>query len=325
MKRRIAVVGIVLLGALVVVVVDQMRRSERVARVGFLGVDSKLQGPRLAALKEGLRTSGYVEGRNLNFEIRWAESQVDQLPRLAAELVDAKVDVIVTALPPAIRAAQHATTKIPIVMTSNDPVGMGFIASFAHPGGNITGPAHPDLQLSVKRLDLLRQAVPGLSRVAILWNDEGFGVDAVHVVEEAARSMKIQTLAVEIRTPEDIGTAIAAAKAWGAQGVLQLFSPLLSAHRRELLDLLVANRMPTICDSHIYTVDGCLMSYGANIDAAFLRMGYYIDRILKGAKPADLPVEITREFDYYINLKTAQAIALVVPTQLQLQATEAIR
>lgn len=325
MNRRNAIVIAILLVVLAVVVIEHSRRSERIARVGFLGVDSVLQAPMLAALKEGLRESGYVEGRNIVLETRWADGHIDRLPQLASGLVDANVDVIVTALPAGIRAAQHATTSVPIVMTSNDPVGMGFIASFAHPGANITGPAHPDLQLSAKRLDLLRQLLPGLSRVAILWNDKGFGVGATQIVENAARPLDIQTLTLEIRTPEDFSTAIAAAKAWGAQGAVELFSPVFGAHRRELLDVLNANRLPTICDSRLYTVDGCLMSYGSNILAAFRRMGYYIDRILKGAKPADLPVELTREYDYVINLKTAQSLGITVSTELLLQATEVIR
>ena len=301
------------------------QRSEKMVRIGFLGMDSGMQSARVDALKDGLRALGYFEGRNMVFEARWAEGRVDRLPELSSELIGSNVDVIVTATPLAIRAMQRATMTIPIIMTSNDPVGLGFVTSFAQPGGNITGPAHQDLELSVKRLDLLRQAVPELARVAVLWNKEGFGAGAVQVVENAARTMGIQTLALEVQRPEDFAAALAKAKAWGARGLIELFSPLLTRNRKLLLEQLNANRLPTICDSRIYVVDGCLMAYGADLDASFRRMAYYVDRILKGAKPADLPVEQSREFEFVVNQRTAQLLGLKLPSSLMLEATEVIR
>ena len=247
-------------------------------------------------------------------------------PSLAAELAALKVDVIVTAAPPSVRAAQRATTTIPIVMSVHDPLGMGFADSLAHPGGNITGVAFQDSELSTKRLDLLRQAVPNLTRVAILWNREGGGDAAVHAVEAAARSLGIQVLVAGSEgTTGDLAKAIASAKAWGAQGVVQLASPSFTKHRRILLELLAANRLPASCEMRMYVAEGCLMTYSADFDMMFRRLAYFVDLILNGAKPADLAIDQPKEFEFVINQKTAQSLGLTLPSSLLLQATEVIR
>ena len=188
-----------------------------------------MQAVRLAAFKEGLRALGYIEGRNIAIEYRWAEGRFDRLPELASQLVALNVDVIVTAAPPSVRAAQRASSTIPIVMSVHDPMGMGFAASLANPGGNITGIAFQDSELSAKRLELLRQMVPNLDRVAILWNREGGGTAAVQAVESAARSLGLQVISLEVREPGEFAAAIAAAKSGGAQGLIQLASPVITS------------------------------------------------------------------------------------------------
>ncbi len=301
------------------------QRPTAVPHVGFLGMDSQMQAEWIEAFRDELRQRGYVDGQSVVIDYRWAEGRFDRLPALASELVALKVNVIATAAPPAVRAAQHATTTIPIVMTAHDPVGLGFVASLAHPGGNITGLAFQDNELSLKRLDLLRQTVPGLARVAVIWNREGGGTSAVEAVEAAARALGVQVLALEVREPSDFATVIASAKSWRAQGVAQLASPFITKNRAILLELLASNRLPATCEMRRYVVEGCLMTYSANLGGMFRRMAYYVDRILKGTAPADLPVEQPREFELVINLKTARELGLSVPQILLLQANETIQ
>ena len=300
------------------------QRPARLPRVGFLGMDSQMQAERLAAFQEGLRALGYVEGRNIAIEYRWAEGRFDRLPGLASELVALQVDVIVTAAPPAVRAAQRATSTIPIVITAHDPVGMGFVGSLAHPGGNITGLVFQDSELSAKRLDLLRQAIPNLTRVAVLWNKEGGGVNALRAVEDAARTLGLQVIALEVREPGDFAVAIASAKSSGAQGLIQLASPFITKNRAILLELLSANRLPASCELREYVVEGCLMTYSASLNELFRGMASYVDRILKGADPANLALEQPREFEFLINLKTARSLGLVIPSSLLVQTTDRI-
>jgi putative ABC transport system substrate-binding protein len=325
MIGRRTCIGLLASAVLAVPLAVEAQRPPAMPRIGFLGMDSHMQAARLGAFQEGLRALGYVEGRNIVIEYRWAEGRFERLPDLAAELVALKVDVIVTAAPPSVRAAQRATTTIPIVMTVHDPVGMGFVGSLAHPGGNITGLAFQDLELSTKRLDLLRQAVPNLVRVAILWNEAGGGIGSVQAVETAARALGLQARVFEVRELGDMATAIAAAKAWGAQGLIQMASPFFTKNRRILLDLLIANHFPATCELRDYVVDGCLMTYSANLTEIFRGMASFVDRILKGAKPADLAIEQPREFEFVINQKTAQSLGLNVPSLLLVQATEVIR
>src|SRR5215831_17962952 len=301
------------------------QRPTAAPHVGFLGMDSVMQAEWLVAFRDELRQRGYVDGQSVVIDYRWAEGRFDRLPAMADELVALKVSVLVTAAPPAVRAAQRATTTIPIVMTAHDPVGMGFVESLAHPGGNITGLAFQDNELSLKRLDLLRQMVPGLARVAVIWNREGGGTSAVHAVEAAARSLGIQVLVQEVREPRDFATVVATAKSWRAQGLAQLASPFITKNRATLLELLASNRMPATCEMRRYVVEGCLMTYSANLAGMFRRMGYYVDRILKGAQPADLPIEQPREFELVINLKAARELGLSVPQLLLLQANETIQ
>ena len=314
----------VLVASLFMASLADAQRPARLPRVGFLGMDSQMQAERLAAFQEGLRALGYVEGRNIVIEYRWAEGRFDRLPALASELVALQVDVIVTAAPPAVRAAQRATTSIPIVITAHDPVGMGFAGSLAHPGGNITGLVFQDSELSAKRLELLRQAVPNLTRVALLWNKEGGGVSAVRAVEDAARTLGLQVIALEVGDPGDFAVAIASAKSSGAQALIQLASPFITKNRAILLELLSQNRLPASCELREYVVEGCLMTYSASLNGLFRGMASYVDRILKGADPANLALEQPREFELLINLKTARSLGLVIPSSLIVQTTDRI-
>jgi len=325
MNRRLAIVllGAGLLATLTFFAFEQ--RPAAVPRIGFLGYDSRIQAERLGAFLEGLRALGYEDGRTIVIEYRWAEGRFERLPELATELARLPVDVIVTAAPPLVRAAQRATTTIPIVMSVHDPVGMGFVGTLARPGGNITGFAFQDSELSTKRLDLLRQAVPNLSRVAILWNKEGGGTDAVRAVEHAARTLGLQVLTLEVQELSDFTTRIAEATSWGAQGLIQLASPFITKNRTTLLELLRVNRLPASCELREYVVEGCLLTYSASLNAIFRGMASFVDRILKGAKPGELAIEQPREFELVINLKTAQSLGLVLPPSLLAQTTEVIR
>ena len=299
------------------------QRSARPPVIGFLGVDSEMQAW-LSELRGGLRALGYEEGRNIAFALRWAEGRFDRLPELAAELAALNVNAIVTAGPQAVRAAQRATATIPIVFVAHDPVGLGFVHSLARPGGNSTGVAFQDAELSTKRLDLLRETVPQLTRVAVLWHQEGGGTSSVQAVEASARTLGLQLLVLEIRAQRDFPAAIASAKSWGAQGLVQLASPFIAQHRAILLDLLSTNRLAATCEMRRFVAEGCLMTYSASLKALFRRTAYFVDRILKGARPADLPVEQPREFELVVNLKTAKALGLTIPPSVLGRADEII-
>jgi putative ABC transport system substrate-binding protein len=302
------------------------QQEVKIWRIGWLGLDSSMQATRIVAFESGLRDLGYVEGKNISIVRRWAEGRFDRLPALASEMAAARVDVIVTASPPGIRAARQASGTIPIVMIAHEPVRMGFVESLARPGGNITGIAFQDTELSEKRLDLFRQTVPRLSKLAILWNGvEGTDPESLQSIENTARAMGLQVLSVEVREPKDFAKAIAAVKSWGAQGIVEMASPFITKNRKIFLDLLKANRLPATCEMRLYVAEGCLMTYSANLDAMFRREAYFVDRILKGAHPGDLAVEQPRDFEFVINLKTAHELGLTVPPTLLLQATDVIR
>ena len=269
-------------------------------RIGFLGIDSQMQGFRVDAFR-------------------------DRLPELAADLAAQKVEVLVTAAPPAVRALQKTTSTIPIVIVAHDPIGMGFVSQLARPGGNITGIAFQDSSLSTKRVELLKSVLPNLSRLAVVWNQAGGGEDAVKAVETAAATLTLQTRAFEVRTPEDLPRAVSDARSWGAQGLIQLASPFITLHRRLLLDALSANAMPASCEMRLYVEDGCLMTYSADFSAMFRDMADYTVRLLAGANPAELPMQQPRHFDFLVNLTTASKLGLTIPAAVRLQMTAGIR
>jgi len=326
MRPHPAAALLVLVVGLLAAVPAAAQRPEKIPRIGVLGMDSAMQASKIAAFRDGLRELGYREGRDVVIEYRWAEGRFDRLPELAAELVRIPVDIIVTAAPPAVRAASQATSTIPIVVAAtHEPVSMGIVASWAHPGGNITGQAFQDSEFSAKRLELLRDVLPRVSRVAVVWESSGGGRLALSTVEAAARDLHIAVQTHEVHGAEDIARAIDAAHAGRAQAVLTLGSPVITTNRRTLLDRLAAHHLPAICEERLYVAEGCLMSYAARLDAMFHRAAYYVDRILKGAKPGDLPIEQPSTFDLAVNARTARNLGLTIPPSVLLRATEVIQ
>ena len=303
------------------------QRLPHVPRLGYLGYDAAVQAEGLQSFLDGLHALGYVVGQNIAIEYRWAEGHFDRLPALAAELVGLPVDILVTAAGPlAVRAAQQATTTTPIVANvMNDPVAAGFVASLARPGGNITGQAFHDTELIPKQLELLREIVPQFARLAVLWHAAGSGTPVVRTVEGEARAVGLALHVQEVRELPDLARAVAAAKTWRAQALLQAPSPFFVRHQRTFVALLTKHELPAMCETRRFVVEGCLMAYGASFDAMSRRTAYYVDRILKGAKPADLPVERPREFTFVINRQTAQILGLTLPPLLLYRATELIQ
>jgi putative ABC transport system substrate-binding protein len=277
------------------------------------------------AFRDGLRGLGWVEGQHIVVETRWGEGRIDGFSRIVAELVALPVDVIVAWGPQAIRAAQQATGTIPIVMAIvHEPVAFGFVKSLAHPGRNITGQAFQDSELGTKRLDLLRDIVPRLRRVALLWDAGGGGESGLRAAEASARKLGLTTQVVEVRRPEDFEDAFASARKQGAQAVMQIASPFLATYRTRLIELAAAQRLPMTCETRLFVGEGCLMAYGPSFSDMSRRAATYVDRILKGAKPTDLPVEQPTKFELVINLKTAKALGLTIPPSLLLRADQVI-
>jgi ABC-type uncharacterized transport system substrate-binding protein len=306
----------------------QAQQPTKISRIGFLGASSaSTLAARIEALRQGLRELGYVEGKSIVIEYRWAEGKFDRLPALAAELVRLKVDVIVTGGTTSTRAAKKATVTIPIVMGfDNDPVGNGFVASLAHPGGNITGLSTLAPEISGKQLELLKEIVPRLSRVAVLGSSTTPGTaQARREIELAAGALKVQLQYLDVLSPKDIETAFQAASKGHADAVLALTNPILNQNRKALADLAVKNRLPAIYYSAEFVEDGGLMTYSVSTTDPFRRAAVYVDKILKGAKPAELPVEQPQKFEFIINLKAAKQIGLTIPPNVLVRADKVIK
>jgi putative tryptophan/tyrosine transport system substrate-binding protein len=300
----------------------------KIPRIGFLITSSpSAMAPRLEAFRHGLRELGYAEGKDIIIEQRYGEGSSDQLAALAAELARFKVDVLVTSGPTATRPAQQATSTIPIVMTfDDDPVGSGFVATLARPGGNITGLSTLAPEISGKRLELLKETLPMLGRVAVVGTSSRQGVaQAMKEMELAAAAFRLKLEFLDISDPKGIESMFRdAAKAF-ADAVLVLQSPIFNSYRAHTAELAVKSRIPTVYPASQYVVDGGLMSYGANIADLDRRAASYVDRILKGAKPADLPVEQPTKFELIINLKAAKQIGLTIPPNVLARADKVIR
>ena len=306
----------------------EAQQPTKTSGIGYLATVSLSAIPaRIKAFRQGLRDLGYVEGKNISIEYRFAEGKSDRLPGLAAELVHLKVDIIVTAGPPATRAAKEATNTIPIVMTNEaDPVGTGFIASLARPGGNITGLSTLAPELSGKRLEILKEVVPKASRVAVVGTSTAPGyAQVLKEIELAAGAFKVQLQYLDVLDPKDIETAFRAAKKKGADAILTLNSPILQSQRAQIAELAVKNRLPAIYYNSLYVEDGGLMYYGVNITDLDRRAATYVDKILKGRTPADLPVEQPIKFEFVINLKAAKQIGLTIPPNVLVRADKVIR
>jgi putative tryptophan/tyrosine transport system substrate-binding protein len=314
---------------LALAVIGEAQQPTKIPRIGYLGFGSPSAIPaRIEALRQGLRELGYVEGKNIFIEWRSAEGNADRLPSLAAELVRLKVDVIVTNGPYSTRAAKAATVTIPIVMAAvGDPVGDGIIASLARPGGNITGLSSVAPELSGKRLELLKEIVPKLSRVAVFGSSTSPNTaGSLREVELAAGALKVKLQYLDVLSPKDIETAFRAAVKARADAVLMLVAGgIASAHRTEIVELAVKSRLPAIYASQATVEAGGLMSYGVTNLALDRRAATYVDKILKGAKPADLPVEQPTKFEFIINLKAAKQIGLTIPPNVLARADKVIR
>jgi putative ABC transport system substrate-binding protein len=277
------------------------------------------------AFKKGLREVGYVEGQNIGIEVRSAEGKPDRLPTVASELVRLKVDVILTSTTPAIQAAKQATTTIPIVAISTDPVGSGLVASLARPGGNITGLSLLGPEINGKQLELLKETLPKVKRVAFVGNPASVAFALrFKEVEIAGRELGLQTQSVEVRSPNELERALESATREQA-GALIVTSSISNAYRRQIVDFAAKNQLPAIYDESESVEAGGLMSYGANIQDLFRRSATYVDKILKGAKPADLPVEQPKKFDFIVNLKAAKQIGVTIPPNVLARADRVIR
>ena len=306
----------------------EAQQSTKIARIGHIGGASPSTSPaRYEAFRQGLRDLGYVEGKNIVIERRWADGKFDRLPALAAELVRLKVDIIVTAGPQATRPTKQATSAIPIVMAQDpDPVGNGFVASLARPGGNITGLATLAPEIGGKRLELMKEIVPRLSRVAVLGTSTRPGnAQSLKETELAAGAFGVKLQYLDILRPKDIETAFQAASKGRANAVLVLTSAVAISQRTQITDLAVKNRLPAIYDGAEFVEDGGLMTYSASQNDLYRRAATYVDKILKGAKPGDLPVEQPTKFELVVNLKTARQIGLTIPSHILLRADKVIK
>jgi putative ABC transport system substrate-binding protein len=297
-----------------------------VARVGMLTAGSGLPALR-AVFHQSLRDLGYVEGHNLTVEQRQAGGQLERLPALAAELVQGELDVIVALGPAALRAAQQATRTIPIVMlVSGDPIGAGFVPNLTRPGGNITGMTTLSSRLSARRLALLKEVVPQLTRVAVLFNpEEDTKVVDWQQTQVAARAWGVRVHPVELRRPGDLAPAFAATRREHPGALLVLSDGLTFRHRAEIIRWATDNRVPAMYEIREYVEGGGLMAYGPRRPELFRRLATYVDRILKGAKPGELPIEAPTTFELVLNLQTAQALGLTLSPSLLSQADEVIR
>jgi putative ABC transport system substrate-binding protein len=307
----------------------QAQQPKKVHRLAYLSAASPSStGHLVKAFREGLRELGYIEGREITIDYRYAEGKgAERLPSAAAELVSLRVDVIVTGGSTATGAAKKATVTIPIVMAQDsDPVAAGFVASLARPGGHITGLTNIAPELAGKRLELLKESIPQISRVAVFGTSTNPGVgQALREMERAAGTLGVQLKYLDVRSPRDIEPAFQGARRGRADAVLIVSSPVLFSQRAHVAELAVKSRLPTIYIRAEFVEDGGLMSYATSITDLYRRAATYVDKILKGAKPGDLPVEQPTKFEFVINLKTAKQIGLTIPPQVLARADRVIR
>jgi len=303
------------------------QQAKKVPRIGFLiASTASSQEPRLEAFKQGLRALGYVEGKNIAIEVRSGEGKSELLPGAAAELVRLKVDVIVSGGVTSTRVAKEATATIPIVMTQDaDPVGAGFVASLARPGGNITGLSNMGADLRGKHLELLKEIIPKLSRVGVVIVPEQLGGRLMKELEIAAKALALQLRTLEVRSAEDIEPAFHAANKGRAQAILAGATSVLLSRRAQVAELAVKYRLPVMYARQEFVEAGGLMLYAANTTDLSRRAAIYVDKILKGAKPADLPVEQPMKFEFIINLKAAKQIGLTIPPNVLVRADKVIK
>jgi putative tryptophan/tyrosine transport system substrate-binding protein len=301
------------------------QQGEKVYKIGSLSAGSREPGP-ASVVGEAYRELGYVEGKNVTFEPRFAEDRLDRLPELAAELVSLKVDVITAAGTLAPLAAKRATSTIPIVMmAAGDPVGSGLVASLAHPGGNVTGTSLMSPDLGGKRLQLLKELLPELSRVAVLWNAANpYSALVFKETVGAAQTLETGLQSLEIREPADLDAALEAATDQRAGALITVEDPLTIDLRKKIAEFAANHQLPTISGLRMFAASGFLMTYGADLADILRRSVAFVDKILKGARPSDLPVEQPTKFELVINLKTAKSLGLTIPSLLLASADDVI-
>ena len=327
MKAKILVYALPALILTTIQLGEAQQQPTKIPQIGYLMTRS-LDPVRTEALRQGLREFGYVEGKTIVIEWRSAEGKLDRLPALAAELVRLKVDVIVTSGPTPTSAAKEATVTIPIVMTQDtDPVANGFVASLARPGGNITGLSTLAPELNGKRLELLKEIIPKLSRVAVFGTSTQPGnAQSLKEVDLAAKAFGVKLQYVDVLSPKDIESAFRAASKGRAEAVLMMVASAVAGnHRTEIIGLAVKSRLPVIYTFSSYVEAGGLMTYGVNLTDLDRRAATYVDKILKGTKPADLPVEQPKKFEFIINLKAANQIGLTIPPNVLVRADRVIK
>jgi putative ABC transport system substrate-binding protein len=324
MDRR-AFIGMLAGGLFAVPLKVEAQQTEKVWRIGFLGNgDGRNDTETLETFRQGLHELGWIEGRTITMEYRWANGQTERLPKLASELVRAKSDVIIVSGSVGVEAARKATRDIPIVIAAIliDPASAGFVASLAHPEGNITGVASQYEEVVTKQVQLLTEAMPGLSRLVILARTRGAAVQATAAT--AAGNLGLKARLVKVREVADFEGAFREARDGRAQAIHVLPSPFFSAHRRVLINLAARYRLPAMYEFREYVQDGGLMSYGVSLPDMYRRAATYVDKILKGAKAGDLPIERPTKFELVINLKTAKALGLTIPPSLLQRADQVI-
>ena len=328
MNKRIFVFICLLLTVFLPAVSAEAQQSTRIPRIAFQSDSPPVNlAARIEAFRQGLRELGYVEGKNITIEWRSAEGKIERRSEIAAELVRLKVDIIVSGGPAITRAVKEATSTIPIVMGQDtDPVGSGFIASLARPGGNITGLSALAPEMSGKQLDLLKEIVPKLSRVAVIGNSTNPGdAQALRETVLAAGSYEIYLRYLDVQDAKDIEPVLRAAAKGRADALMVLGNPILNLQRQKVVDIVTKHRLPATYARPEYIEAGGLMTYGTNYPELFRRAATYVDKILKGAKPADLPVEQPTKFEFIINLKAAKQIGLTIPHKVLAKADRVIK
>jgi putative ABC transport system substrate-binding protein len=322
------VIAAVLLGSTASAQEYKAQQAAKIQRVGYVGHDASGSDPSsISGLRQGLRDLGYIENQNIVIEYRFAGGQPDRLPGLISELTNLKVEVLITQGTVVTGAAKRATTTTPIVTVSGDPVGLGFVASMAHPGGNITGLSFGQGEgFAGKWLELIKETLPKISRVGIIWNPANRSLTStVKQMERMAPGLNLQLSWHTVRSAADIDAAFAAASRARVAALIVLTDPLVVARKAQLVELTAARHIPAIYGLREFIEAGGLMSYGPSLADLWRRSATYVDKILKGAKPADLPVEEPTKFELVINLKTAKALGLTIPQSLLVRADEVIQ
>ena len=326
---RFALIASVAVGILSLPFLAAAQPAQKVFLVGHLSAAGRTpDGAPPRALREGLRGLGYVEGQNIAYQARFAEAKVERLPDLAAELVRLKVDVLVTQGGLAAAAAKRATSTIPIVMAlaSGDAVATGLIASLARPGNNITGLTDESVQLSAKRMELLKEAVPKATRIAVLWNENDQGMTLRYrEIEKAARLLQVEVQALGVREPDDFDAAFAKMARQRPDAMFLVADALTNVNRKRFIEFAATQRIPAMYETDLLVRDGGLMSYGPRIEDSFRQAAVYVDRILKGAKPADLPAQQPTTYNLAVNLKTAATLGLTIPPSLLVRTDDLIQ